>query len=77
MLYIIDSCNGQLYSTYQCGDTIKTTVSIHSSLDLIYLGSHDQMIHAVQIKVILFEMQTFLLDFEPRRSRAHLSGNID
>ena len=77
MLYIIDSANGQLHSTYQCGDTIKTTVSIHSSIDLIYLGSHDQLIHAIQIQVVPSEMRTRSLDVHRRRRVALRSGNID
>ena len=53
MLYIIDCSNGKLYSSYQCEGLIKTIPCIHPSSDIIYLGAHDQFIHAIHIQVVL------------------------
>jgi len=51
MLYIIDCSNGKLYSSYQCQGLIKTIPCIHSEFDIVYLGAHDQYLHAIQIQV--------------------------
>jgi hypothetical protein len=53
MLYIIDCSNGKLYSSYQCQGLIKTIPCIHSSFDIVYLGAHDQFIHAIHIQVFI------------------------
>ncbi|CAF1094141.1 unnamed protein product [Didymodactylos carnosus] len=50
MLYIIDCHYGQLYGTYQCGGLIKTIPCAHRSLDLVYVGSHDHYLHAINIQ---------------------------
>ncbi|UJR23756.1 hypothetical protein I4U23_026733 [Adineta vaga] len=52
LLYIIKCSNGQLYSTYQCQGLIKTIPCIHSLFDIVYLGAHDQFIHAIHIQEI-------------------------
>jgi hypothetical protein len=52
MLYIIDCSNGKLYSSYQCQGLIKTIPCIHSQFDIVYLGAHDQFLHAIQIQVL-------------------------
>ena len=51
LLYIIQCFNGTLYSSYQCQDLIKTIPCIHSQYDVVYLGAHDQYLHAIQIQV--------------------------
>jgi len=53
MLYIIDCSNGKLYSSYSCQGLIKTIPCIHSQFDIVYLGAHDQFIHAIQIQVLV------------------------
>ncbi|CAF1403891.1 unnamed protein product [Adineta ricciae] len=50
LLYVIHCSNGELYSTYQCEGLIKTIPCIHSLLDLVYVGAHDQYLHAIQIQ---------------------------
>jgi outer membrane protein assembly factor BamB len=52
MLYIINCSNGILYSSYQCSGLIKTIPCIHSSSDIVYLGAHDQFIHAIHIQSV-------------------------
>lgn len=52
ILYLINCLNGKLYSTYQCNDLIKTIPCINLLFDIIYIGSHDQFIHAIQIQEI-------------------------
>lgn len=51
ILYIIDCSNGRLYSSYQCQGLIKTIPCIHSQYDMVYLGAHDQYLHAIEIQV--------------------------
>lgn len=51
LLYIIDCSNGTLYSSYQCQGLIKTIPCIHSQYDIVYLGAHDQHLHAIEIQV--------------------------
>ena len=53
ILYVIECSNGRLYSSYQCQDLIKTIPCIHRSVDIVYLGAHDQYIHAILIQVVL------------------------
>jgi hypothetical protein len=62
MLYIINCSNGTLYSSYQCQGLIKTIPCIHSSLDIVYLGAHDQFIHAISIQVLI-EHKVFILKY--------------
>ncbi|CAF4747100.1 unnamed protein product [Rotaria socialis] len=50
ILYIIECSNGKLYSSYQCQGLIKTIPCIHRSVDMIYLGAHDQFIHGIHLQ---------------------------
>ncbi|CAF2035826.1 unnamed protein product [Rotaria magnacalcarata] len=52
ILYIIECSNGKLYSSYQCQGLIKTIPCIHRSVDMIYLGAHDQFIHGIHLQEI-------------------------
>ena len=41
-LYIIDAADGRLFSSYQCDGLIKSIPCVHASLDIVYVGAHDQ-----------------------------------
>ena len=49
-LYIINCFNGEFYSSYQCAGLIKTIPCIHKQFDIVYLGAHDQYLHAIQLQ---------------------------
>lgn len=50
MLYIIDAADGNLFSSYQCDGLIKSIPCVHASLDIVYVGAHDQFLHAIQLQ---------------------------
>lgn len=51
ILYMINVSDGTFYSSYQCQGLIKSVACIHPRFDIIYLGAHDQYVHAIQIQV--------------------------
>ena len=50
MLYVVDVADGSLFSSYQCDGLIKSVPCVHASLDIVYVGAHDQFLHAIQLQ---------------------------
>ena len=50
LLYIVDVSDGTLFCSYQCAGLIKSVPCVHPSLDIVYVGAHDQFLHAIQLQ---------------------------
>lgn len=51
LVYVLQSSDGEAYWTFATEDTVKSSAVVDPSSGLVYIGSHDQHMYALDIYV--------------------------
>lgn len=50
-MYVLQSSDGEIHWTFVTEDTVKSSAVVDPSSGLVYVGSHDQHVYALDIYV--------------------------